>query len=86
MRMEKYYSVADVAEQLGISKAFTREIFKERPGVLRFGAEGRRAKRDYLMIRIPQSVIDRFVAEKSIPMNGSRAGQQRNPASAGVPA
>lgn len=75
--IENYYSVADVAARLNLSKGFVRELFRERPGVLRIGVQGRRAKRDYLTLRIPESVIQSFVAEISVPE--SRAGQRRYP-------
>lgn len=80
--METYYSVADVAQKMNLSKAFVRELFRERPGVLRIGAQGRRSKRDYLTLRIPESAVASFIAEASVPE--SRAGQRHYQASAGV--
>lgn len=65
--MEQYYSVADIAAKLNLSKPMIRKLFGEQPGVLRIGARGRRSKRDYLTLRIPGSAVDAFITESAVP-------------------
>jgi len=42
-----------------LSPAAIRRIFAREPGVLRYGAEKRGHKRDYVSIRIPAEVAER---------------------------
>jgi hypothetical protein len=56
---EKHYSVAEIAQQWGISTDLVRDTFKGEPGVLKFVRPGSRVKRGYSMIRIPESVLVR---------------------------
>ena len=43
----------------GMSSAAIRRLFRNEPGVLRFGKEKRGHKRDYVTLRIPDSVAER---------------------------
>lgn len=78
--MEKYYSIAQIAEHLGVSKALAREKFKAYPGVLRIGERGRTGKRDYLTIRVPESAIQRYLEQNSVPENPTTKRPRREAA------
>jgi hypothetical protein len=58
---EKHYSVPEIAEMWGLSRAAVRRIFQNEPGVLTLGEPrpkfGRR--RGKVTLRIPQSVLER---------------------------
>jgi predicted transcriptional regulator len=56
---ERHYSVKDLAEMWGLSPAAIRRLFRDEPGVLRFGKEKRGHRRDYMTLRIPASVAER---------------------------
>ena len=56
---ERHFSVKELAQRLGMSQAAIRRLFRDEPGVLRFGKEKRGHKRDYVTLRIPASVAER---------------------------
>lgn len=56
---ERHYSVKELAEMWGLSPAAIRRLFRDEPGVLRFGKEKRGHQREYLTLRIPASVAER---------------------------
>ncbi len=56
---ERHFSVKEVARNWGISTTAIRRLFRNEPGVLRFGKEKRGHKRDYVTLRIPASVVER---------------------------
>lgn len=60
----KHYTVNEIAEAWAVSYDTVRRIFIDEPGVLKLGAQGRRKKRDHLMLRIPASVAERVYKEK----------------------
>ena len=43
----------------GLSPAAIRRLFRDEPGVLRFGREKRGHQRDYVTLRIPTRVAER---------------------------
>jgi len=59
--IEPHYSVKDVAEMWKLSDEAIRRLFREEPGVIKLTAEERyrRRKRDYVTLRIPESVLVR---------------------------
>lgn len=57
METDKHYTVPEVAEMWNLSTNTIRKMFKDEPGVLKFGAEETRFKRGYVNLRIPQSVL-----------------------------
>jgi len=61
--LEKHYSPQEVAEIWGLSDDKVRRLFQDEPGVLKVGEPsqrlGRKLKRRYFMLRIPESVVIR---------------------------
>jgi hypothetical protein len=58
---ERHWSVAEVADQWGVSPQTIRNVFDGEPGVLRIPSQSgdSKKKRDYTTVRIPQSVMER---------------------------
>jgi AraC-like DNA-binding protein len=56
---ERHYSVKELAQMWGLSATAIRRLFRDEPGVLRFGKEKRGHQRDYVTLRIPASVAER---------------------------
>ena len=60
---EQHYAPAEVAKQWGLSDTKVRRIFENEPDVLRIGEPsrrlGRKLKRRYYTLRIPESVVER---------------------------
>ena len=56
---ERHYSVKEVAQMWALSPTAIRRLFRNEPGVLRFGKEKRGHQRDYVTLRIPASVAER---------------------------
>ena len=57
---EKHYSVHDVAGVWGLDESTIRRLFQDEPGVQKIGRSGRRdGKRDYVTLRIPESIVRR---------------------------
>jgi len=56
---ERHYSVKELAEMWGLSPAAIRRLFRNEPGVLRFGKEKKGHQRDYVTLRIPACVAER---------------------------
>ncbi len=61
---EKHYSPQEVAATWGLHPKTIIRIFSDEPGVLRIGETGRRNKRDHVVLRIPQSVLERVYSER----------------------
>ena len=64
--LERHYSVAEIAEQWGVSNNTVRRRFRDEPGVLDLGAPSRlvggpkkKYKRRQALLRIPESVLVR---------------------------
>ena len=55
------YTVAELAQEWGLSSDKIRELFKEEPGVLKLRDEnaGKKRKRKYVTLRIPPDVARR---------------------------
>ncbi len=56
---ERHYSVKQLAQMWGLSAVAIRRMFRNEPGVLRFGKENNGHRRDYVTLRIPASVAER---------------------------
>jgi AraC-like DNA-binding protein len=56
---ERHYSVKELAQLWGLSATAIRRMFRNEPGVLRFGRENKGHQRDYVTLRIPVSVAER---------------------------
>ena len=63
---ERHYRPKDLAVLWGLDESTVRRLFQDEPGVLKIGRAGRRdGKRDYMSIRIPESVAVRVHQERS---------------------
>jgi len=55
--MEKHYSLEQIGELWGLSTRTVRRMFENEPGIIVFGNAASLKKRQYLTIRIPESVL-----------------------------
>ena len=59
---ERHFSPAEIAETWGLSPTKVRRMFADEPGVMKIGEPsrrvGRKLKRSYHTLRIPESVRD----------------------------
>jgi hypothetical protein len=65
---EKHYTIYEIAELWTISPEKVRRLFQDAPGVLKIGDRApltKRKTRPHVMLRIPQSVLERFHEERS---------------------
>ncbi|MEK7753460.1 MAG: helix-turn-helix domain-containing protein [Acidobacteriota bacterium] len=64
--MEPIYTPQEVAAWLKVDESTVRRLFIDRPDVLKLGrAVARGKRRSYLTLRIPLSVVERFIREHS---------------------
>ena len=56
---ERHFSPQELAKVWALNSRTIRDIFRDEPGVLKIGQEGRRSKRDHITLRIPESVAQR---------------------------
>ena len=56
---ERHYSVKELGQMWRLSSTAIRRIFRNEPGVLRFGKQNQGHRRDYVTLRIPVSVAER---------------------------
>jgi len=61
--LEKHFTPQELGKLWGFSPDTIRNIFKNTPGVLRVAGPPRRFKREYISVRIPESVAQRRHAE-----------------------
>ena len=61
---ERHFSVRTLAEMWCLSEDTVRDLFRDVDGVFKI-AEKRRGKREYMTLRIPESVAMRIHAERS---------------------
>lgn len=66
LAFERHFTAKQLAEMWGLDETTIRRIFQDEPGVLKIGKCDRRdGKRDYVSIRIPESVAVRVHQERS---------------------
>lgn len=59
---EKLYTVQEVAQILNVSVKTVRRTFYDMPGVIQLnGGRRSRATRTHLFLRIPKSILDRYL-------------------------
>jgi len=64
---EQFRTVVEVAQMLGVSKDTVRRLFADEPGVIDLGRrESDRSKRRYRVLRIPSSVVNRVLNNRSV--------------------
>jgi hypothetical protein len=61
--LEKHYTSKEIAKLWCLSEDTVRALFRDYPGVLKIAQPARRFKRQYVSIRIPESVAQRRHAE-----------------------
>lgn len=63
--LERHFSVQQVAEFWGLDVSTVRRLFQDERGVFRVGKSARRnGKRDYVTLRIPESVLRRVHTQR----------------------
>jgi len=63
---ERHFTTRDLAELWKFDETTIRRIFQDQPGVLKVGKSNRRdGKRDYVTLRIPESVALRVYQERA---------------------
>ena len=64
--LERHFKPRELGKLWGYDETTIRRIFQDEPGVLRIGKSGRRdGRRDYVSLRIPESVAIRVHAKRS---------------------
>ena len=62
--LEPHFSPRTLAEIFGVDESIIRRLFQDEPGVVKIGRSGRcDGKRDYITLRIPESVARRKYRE-----------------------
>jgi len=62
---ERHFTPRDLADLWKLDETTIRRIFQDEPGVLKIGKANRRdGKRDYITLRIPESVAARVYWER----------------------
>jgi hypothetical protein len=63
---ERHFTPKQLGELWGLDESTVRRMFQDEPGVLKIGNANRRdGKRDYVSLRIPESVAARVHRERS---------------------
>jgi AraC-like DNA-binding protein len=55
--LDRHLSIAEIAQQWGVSKDTVRRHFESVPGVLRLGHRETKAKRRYFTVRVPERIV-----------------------------
>ena len=76
---EHHYRVKELAALWNLSPAAVRRLFRDEPGVLRYGRPKKGHQRDYASLRIPASVAERVYRRCLLP--DSRPPKQNQSAS-----
>ena len=66
MQEEQYYTGAEAAKVLKVSRDTATRMFEDESGVLDLGSPEQAHKRRYRVLRIPVSVFNRVVFKKRI--------------------
>jgi hypothetical protein len=62
---ERHFTPKELAELWRLDESTIRRLFQDEPGVFKIGKAGRRdGKRDYITMRIPESVAARLYRER----------------------
>ncbi len=60
--LEKHYSVQEISDKWKLSPDTIRKLFHDEQGVVRIGRPESRFKRQYFILRVPESVLLRVHA------------------------
>jgi hypothetical protein len=76
--MERHYTPQEIADAWKLDTSTIRRIFQDRPGVLRIGKADRRdGKRDYVVLRIPESLVSEVYRKRTVrPLGYNHAHAQ----------
>jgi hypothetical protein len=75
---ELHYSVQDIAKLWKVDPETVSKIFRDEPGVLVLGNIGRKdGKRNYAILRIPDSVLRRVYARRTQRQSGTSTSLNR---------
>jgi len=55
--LDRHLSIAEIAQQWGVSKDTVRRHFERVPGVLRLGHSETKTKRRYITVRVPERIV-----------------------------
>ncbi|HXP83736.1 MAG TPA: hypothetical protein VN841_03405 [Bryobacteraceae bacterium] len=68
MAFARHFTATELAEIWKLDETTIRRVFLDEPGVLKIGKSNRRdGKRDYVTLRIPESVALRVYQERTKP-------------------
>jgi hypothetical protein len=62
--LEPFFAPAQIAQRLSLSEQTVIRLFQDQPGVLKV-RKGLGKKRDYVTLRIPESVLKRVIGGRS---------------------
>lgn len=60
--LEKHFTITEVSKLWQLSEDTIRKIFRDEPGVLKIGSAEKRFKRGYVVLRIPETVLQKVHA------------------------
>jgi transcriptional regulator GlxA family with amidase domain len=66
MQEQEFFTVAEVAKMLKVSRDTVSRRFESEPGVIDLGMPTRRYKRRYRILRIPADALNRFLHKKRV--------------------
>jgi hypothetical protein len=66
MLKQQFFTVDEIAKLLKISRNTVIRRFENEPGVLDLGSPEPRHKRRYRVLRIPATVLNRFLQKKQV--------------------
>lgn len=69
---ERKLSYAEIAREWGLSIETVRRLFDDQMGVVRFGHGDTQRKRRYYVARVPESVVNRVIAARTVRREGDR--------------
>lgn len=64
---EPHYTVKELAGKWHLSPVAIRRLFRNEPGILRYGRPKKGHRRDYVTVRIPHSVAERVYRRLVVP-------------------
>jgi hypothetical protein len=69
---ERKLSYREIAAEWGLSIETVRRLFDSQIGVVKFGHGDTRRKRRYYVARVPESVVSRVIAARTVGREGNR--------------
>jgi hypothetical protein len=69
---ERKLSYREIAAEWKLSIETVRRLFDGEPGTVRFGHPDTRRKRRYFVARVPESVVNRVIAARTVGQEGDR--------------